>query len=79
MTNQQLISAEEARKNAFDSVLHRSTGQSQGGVKSMLGKNHQAHAAAVDEYFQHWSKKAEEETEESRQARTDDYASLTRQ
>ena len=46
----------------------------------MLGKNHTAHAAASQSYFQHWDKRdAKDETEAVRQSRTDDYASLTRQ
>lgn len=80
MVSQELISAEQVKKNSFDSVLHQSTGKSQGGIKSMIGKNNEAHSAAVDQYFQHWDgKKAEDETDEIRQARTADYASLTRQ
>lgn len=80
MVSQELISAEDIKKNSFDNVLHQKTGQSLGGIKSMIGKNNDAHAAAVDQYFQHWDgKKAEDETDEVRQARTADYASLTRQ
>lgn len=46
----------------------------------MMNKDNSAHVAAVEEYFQHWDDKAaENETEAVRQARTDDYASLTRQ
>lgn len=79
-TGKELISAEQVRKNAFDHALHKGTGTAQGGIRSMMGKNNAAHAAAVDEYFQHWDgKKAEDETDEIRQARTADYASLTRQ
>lgn len=46
----------------------------------MMGKSNDAHVAAVEEYFQHWDgKEAENETDDIRQARTADYASLTRQ
>ncbi|CAN8101666.1 unnamed protein product [Discula destructiva] len=79
MANQQLLAAEQAKVNRFDSALHRTTDKSMGGITSMIGKDHEAHSAAVDQYFQHWDKKAEYETEESRKARTANYASLTRQ
>ena len=45
----------------------------------MMSKNTEARNAAMGEYFQHWSNKAEDETEATRKARTADYASLTRQ
>lgn len=46
----------------------------------MMGKDNAAHAAAMQEYFQHWDNKdAKDETEDVRQSRTEDYASLTRQ
>lgn len=79
-TSKDLISAEQVKKNAFDHALHRSSTKTLGGIRSMVGKDNAAHVAAVDEYFQHWDgKKAEDETDEIRQARTADYASLTRQ
>ncbi|KAF3807904.1 Sterol 24-C-methyltransferase erg-4 [Colletotrichum gloeosporioides] len=79
-TSRELISAEQVKKNAFDHALHGGSGKTQGGIRSMMGKDNAAHAAAVDEYFQHWDgKHAEDETDEIRQARTADYASLTRQ
>lgn len=65
---------------AFDRVLHKNSSNSQGGLRAMINKDNEAHKAAVGEYFQHWDdKKAEDETEAVRQARVDDYASLTRQ
>lgn len=80
MASQELISVEDIQRNSFEKVLHQRTGQSLGGIMSMIGKNSDAHSAAVDQYFQHWDgKKAEHETDEVRQARTADYASLTRQ
>ena len=79
-TDTTLISADEVKRNAFDTVLHRKTGAHQGGFRAMMGKDKTAHTAAVGEYFQHWDNKpAEVETEETRQARSDDYANLTRQ
>ncbi|KAI1322559.1 S-adenosyl-L-methionine-dependent methyltransferase [Xylariaceae sp. FL0255] len=62
-TSRELILAEQAKKINFDHA-----------------KNSAANAVAVDEYFRHWDgKNAEDETDEIRQARTADYASLTRQ
>lgn len=79
-TGKELISADQVKKNAFDHALHGKSGKAQGGISSMMGKSSAANAAAIDEYFQHWeNKKAEDETAETRQARTADYASLTRQ
>ncbi len=46
----------------------------------MLSKDKAAKQAAVDEYFKHWDNKdAATETEETRKARRDEYATLTRQ
>ncbi len=78
--SKELISAEQARNSAFDTVLHRSSMKSQGGIRAMMKRDSTANSLAMDEYFQHWDdKKAEEETETTRQARVDEYASLTRQ
>ena len=45
----------------------------------MLRKDHTAQNEAVSEYFKHWDNKASaEETEEIRQARREEYATLTR-
>ena len=46
----------------------------------MFGKDSASKKEAVDEYFKHWDNKShEEETEETRKARRDEYATLTRQ
>lgn len=74
-----VISAEQMRNSTFDSALHKNSSKSQGGLRAMMNKNSAANTAAVDEYFQHWDKKADEETEAIREARKTDYASLTRQ
>ncbi|KAH7014244.1 S-adenosyl-L-methionine-dependent methyltransferase [Microdochium trichocladiopsis] len=80
VTSSQLITAEQARNSAFDHALHGTSGSGQGGLKAMMSKDNSARKAAMDQYFQHWDdKKAEDETAEVRKARTDDYASLTRQ
>jgi sterol 24-C-methyltransferase len=68
------------RDAAFKQVLHGNTTQAEGGIRSMLGKNKEAQKAAVAEYFKHFDDKtAADETEESRKARRDEYATLTRQ
>lgn len=80
MSTQALLRADEARNSAFDKVLHGCASESKRGVRAMMGKDNAAHAAAMQEYFQHWDNKdAKDETEDVRQSRTEDYASLTRQ
>ncbi|KAK4085295.1 uncharacterized protein Triagg1_285 [Trichoderma aggressivum f. europaeum] len=79
-TSQALLPADQARNMAFDKILHKNSSTSQGGLRAMINKDNEAHKAAVVEYFQHWDdKKAEDETEDVRQSRVIDYASLTRQ
>jgi len=68
------------RDAQFNKVLHGKSAQAQGGIASLLKKDNSAQKAAVDEYFKHWDNKAAgEETEETRAARRDEYATLTRQ
>jgi sterol 24-C-methyltransferase len=75
-----LITADQSRKSAFDHALHRTSNKTQGGLRAMMSKDSAARNVAMDEYFHHWdNKKAEDETDAIRQARTEDYASLTRQ
>jgi sterol 24-C-methyltransferase len=75
-----LIKADQVKNSAFDSALHRGSTNSQGGLSAMMNKNNAARTVAMGEYFHHWdNQKAEDETEAVRQARTEDYASLTRQ
>ncbi|KAL4902720.1 hypothetical protein BDW74DRAFT_157439, partial [Aspergillus multicolor] len=63
----------------FNKAMHGSSSQAQGGFAAMRQKNAAAQKAAVDEYFKHWdNKSAEEETEETREARRAEYATLTR-
>lgn len=80
VTSNELITTDQAKISAFDHALHRGSNNAQGGLRAMMNKNDAARTAAMDEYFQHWdNKKAEDETEAVREARTADYASLTRQ
>ncbi|EXV01402.1 ergosterol methyltransferase domain protein [Metarhizium robertsii] len=80
MSSRTLVSENDARHAAFDKILHGASSESRGGLRAMMGKDRGANEAAVKEYFQHWdNKKAQDETEAVRQARADDYASLTRQ
>ncbi|KAK5987903.1 Delta(24)-sterol C-methyltransferase [Cladobotryum mycophilum] len=79
MSTQTLLPAEQARNSAFDKALHGDSNKKVG-FGAMLNKDDSAHAAAVDEYFQHWDNKAaEDETEATRKARTDEYAVISRQ
>jgi hypothetical protein len=48
-------------------------------LTTRIGKGNDAQKAAIDDYFKHFdNKKAEDETEEDRQARRAEYATLTR-
>lgn len=67
------------RDTAFKQALHGKTAEGPKGLYAMMGKDHKAQQAAVDEYFKHWDNKGSaEETDETRQARRDEYATLTR-
>jgi sterol 24-C-methyltransferase len=71
---------DHARDAQFNKALHGKSAGNQGGITAMLGKDQAAQKAAVSEYFKHWDNKAAEvETEETRKARRDEYATLTRQ
>lgn len=79
-TSKELITADIARMSAFDNVMHRDSNKSQGGLRAMMNKNSAAQNIAVEQYFQHWDdKKAEDETDDIRHARTADYATISRQ
>jgi sterol 24-C-methyltransferase len=68
------------RDAAFNKALHGKSSEARGGFAAMRKKDAAAQKAAVDEYFKHWdNKSASVETEETRRARRDEYASLTRQ
>ncbi|KAL1952955.1 hypothetical protein VTO42DRAFT_3822 [Malbranchea cinnamomea] len=74
----ELEAEDHARDAAFNKALHGQTTKSRGLI-SMMGKDKEAQKIAVEEYFKHWDKKtAAEETEEIRQARRAEYATLTR-
>jgi sterol 24-C-methyltransferase len=71
---------DHARDAAFNKAMHGKSVAAKGGIASMLSKDTSAQKAAVDEYFKHWDDKpAETETEETREARRSQYATLTRQ
>ncbi|WYZ42429.1 hypothetical protein EsH8_VI_000128 [Colletotrichum jinshuiense] len=72
----QMLLASEA---TFEKILHKGTSKNVG-MSAMLKKDYEAQKVASDEYFRHWdNKSAQKETKEDRDARTADYASLTRQ
>ncbi|RMD44674.1 hypothetical protein DV735_g253, partial [Chaetothyriales sp. CBS 134920] len=78
-TNWELEQEDKARDAAFSKALHGQSAKERGGLVAMLHKNADAKKEAVDEYFKHWdNKSAEAETEETRKARRDEYATLTR-
>ncbi|KAJ0323533.1 hypothetical protein COL922a_013715 [Colletotrichum nupharicola] len=55
-TSRELISAEQVKKNAFDHALHGGSGKTQGGIRSMMGKDNAAHIynLATDLYEYAW-------------------------
>jgi sterol 24-C-methyltransferase len=70
---------DHARDAAFMKAMHGKSAAAQGGMRAMMKKDTAAQQAAVEEYFKHWDNKAAaEETEETRKARRDEYATLTR-
>lgn len=63
----------------FNKAYHGKSSQARGGTMSMFGKNIDAHAAAAADYWKHWDNKASaDETAETRAARREEYATLTR-
>jgi len=50
-----------------------------GGFRAVVGKDREAHSAAVDGYFRHWDNRdAETQTEADKQERLEDYSTLTK-
>lgn len=76
---QGLEAEDHQRDAAFNKALHGKSSQAKGGFSAMLSKDKDAKKLAVDEYFKHFdNKKAEDETAADREARTSEYATLTR-
>lgn len=79
-SNWDLEREDKTRDAAFNKVLHGKSAQARGGLAAMRSKDAAAKKEAVEEYFKHWDNKAAAvETEETRKARRDEYATLTRQ
>lgn len=73
-----LEAEDRERDAAFYKAMHGKSATAQP-FGAIIGKDHAAHKAALDAYFQHWDNQgAAEETEETRKARRDQYATLTR-
>ncbi|KAF2165559.1 hypothetical protein M409DRAFT_24412 [Zasmidium cellare ATCC 36951] len=64
-----------ARDHAFSQALHGKT------TSARTRKDHDAQKFAMDEYFKHWDNKlnADDETDDVRKSRRDEYATLTQQ
>lgn len=78
-TQAQLEKEDKERDLAFKQALHGKDATKKDGFMAMIGKDHEAQKLAVDSYFKHWDNKTStEETEETRKARRDEYATLTR-
>lgn len=68
------------RDAEFNKALHGKSSGNEGGIKAMFGKDKDAQKAAMSEYFKHFDNKdADAETDETRKARRDEYATLTKQ
>ena len=74
-----LEAEDHARDAAFNKIMHGKSVDARAGLLAMRNKDAVSQKAAVDEYFKHWNANADVETEETRKARRDEYASLTRQ
>ncbi|KAH8883222.1 putative DELTA(24)-sterol C-methyltransferase [Thozetella sp. PMI_491] len=74
------LEAENHTRDAdFNKALHGKSSTAQGGIAAMFSKDKDAKKLAVDEYFKHFdNKRAEDETDADRAARTAEYATLTR-
>lgn len=72
-----LAPKEFEKDKAFAQAMHGDA--KNGGFRAVVGKNREAHEAAVDGYFRHWDNRtAETQTEEDEQNRLNDYATLTK-
>lgn len=73
------LEAEDHTRDAgFNKVMHGKSAE-KAGFSSMFSKDSVAHKEALDEYFRHWDDKAAaDETPEVREARREQYATLTK-
>ncbi|EEP77670.1 sterol 24-C-methyltransferase [Uncinocarpus reesii 1704] len=79
MAPTKLEQEDHARDAAFNKALHGQSASTRGGLRAMMAKDKKAQEAALDEYFKHWDQKpSADETEEIREARRAQYATLTR-
>ena len=79
MTPMMLETEDHERDQAFNKAMHGKSASDRPGMMSMFNKDPDAHKIAVDEYFKHWDNKtAADETPETRAARREDYATLTK-
>ncbi len=58
MTPIALETEDHSRDAAFNKAMHGKSVDDKAGFRAMLGKDHGAQKAAVDEYFKHWDNKA---------------------
>ncbi|KAM7201938.1 sterol 24-C-methyltransferase erg-4 [Naviculisporaceae sp. PSN 640] len=74
------LEKEDHQRDAeFNKAMHGKSALAPGGFSAMLAKDKEAKKVAVDEYFKHFDgKTAATETDAEREARTKEYATLTR-
>lgn len=71
------LAPKDFQKDAeFSRALH-GDGSKQG-IRAYVGKDRDAHEAALEGYFKHWERDATTQTAEDEQQRLDDYSSLTK-
>ncbi|KAI9751250.1 MAG: glutathione synthetase ATP-binding domain-like protein [Chaenotheca gracillima] len=79
MSPMSLEHEDHVRDAAFNKALHGKTAAERNSFMAMLKKDPMAQKAAVDEYFRHWDNKAASaETQQDRDDRKAQYATLTR-
>jgi sterol 24-C-methyltransferase len=77
--NSNLETEDHARDAAFNKAMHGKSAEERAGLLAIMKKDKLAQQAAVDEYFKHWdNKKAGDETSDTREARRNEYATLTK-
>ncbi|KAH0543699.1 Delta(24)-sterol C-methyltransferase [Glutinoglossum americanum] len=79
MAPSRLENEDHSRDAAFNKAMHGKSAAEKAGFLAMLSKDTSAQKAAVDEYFKHWDNKgADVETDNDREERRAEYATLTR-
>ena len=81
MAPHRLEAEAHARDANFAKALHGKTAKGNNSLMAMLSKDNKAQGVSIENYFKHWDEMqaAKDETPEDREARRNQYASLTRE